>query len=148
MTEPLITMVYPANVGKAWPFLYPILEPAVSRTPTHNMEDLRRAIMGGQAQLWVQWKDAFEAAVVTEFAPYPQGIWYRLWLAGAREGTNVDWKQFYAILRKFSYDNGCRGLMDCGRKGWDEYCPEEVKNMGIMRIMTFPETTGEIMKAG
>lgn len=138
MTDNLtITMIYPANVMQTWPYIYPLLQPAVALSETHNMEDLRRIILGGQAQLWVQWKDGVDAAVITEFINYPRGMWLRIWLAGAKKGADVEWEKFFDTLVKFGKDSKCIGIEDCGRGGWSKYCPEQVKNVGVMRRMPF-----------
>lgn len=130
-----ITMIYPAYVMQTWASVYPLLEAAISIAETHSMEDVRKAILGGQAQLWVQWKDGIEASVVTEFINYPRGTWLRFWLAGAKPEAKVDWEAFFETLVKFANENKCMGIEDCGRIGWAKYCPENVKNVGQVRRM-------------
>lgn len=135
--NPTITMIYSTNIMSIWPHVYPLLEPAISIAETHNMEDLRKALLGGQAHLWVQWKDGVEAAVITEFINYPRGLWFRLWLAGAAKDVKVEWEDFFETLVKFGVDNKCAGIEDCGRSGWNKYCPDEVRNVGVVRRMPF-----------
>jgi hypothetical protein len=130
-----ITMIYPANVMQAWPHVSLLLEPAVIRDGTHDIDDVRKQILGGQAQLWVQWTNSFDAAVVTEFMNYPKGLWFRFWLAGARYGADVKWEAFFDTLVNFAKENKCHGIEDCGRSGWSKYCPKKVRNIGVMRRM-------------
>lgn len=114
-----------------------LLQPAVDIDGTHNIEDIRKSLLGGSSQLWIQWDEKVEVAVVTEFKNYPLGVWFRLWLAGAKDGIKAEWKQFFDILCDFAKSNSCVGIEDCGRMGWDKYCPEEVKKIGIVRRMPF-----------
>lgn len=132
-----ITMVYPANIMSIWDETSPLLEPAVSIAGTHSMEDIRKSLLGGLSQLWVQWNAGVEVAVITEFVPYPQGIWFRFWLAGARDGIKAEWERFFTILVDFAKSNSCAGVEDCGRIGWAKYCPEEAKTIGTVRRMPF-----------
>ncbi len=133
----MITMVYPSNIMPLWPQVSPLLEPAVAIDGTHSMEDIRKSLLGGNSQLWVQWNEGVEAAVTTEFKSYPLGVWFRFWLAGAKQGIKADWKQFFTILCDFAKSNSCVGIEDCGRIGWSKYCPDDVKNVGIVRRMPF-----------
>lgn len=135
--EPIITMIYPANIEQAWLYLHPLLQPAVATSGTHDMEDVRKSLLGGQSQVWVQWKNSFDAAVVTEFITYPKGVWLRFWLAGAKKGAEINWQKFFDTLVAFAKDNKCNGIEDCGRTGWSKYCPKEVKQVGIVRRMPF-----------
>lgn len=132
MTECMISMVYPANIPPLWNQVEPILEPAIAISGTHNSEDVYHSLMGGKSQLWVQWNGKVEAAVVTEFMPYPRGLWFRFWLAGALKGACILWQGFYDILYKFAQNSFCIGIEDCGRGGWDYYAPH-AKKIGILR---------------
>lgn len=132
MSESVITMIYPANIAQIWSEVEPILEPAVAISGTHNCEDVYHSLMGGKSQLWVQWNKRVEAAVTTEFIPYPRGLWFRFWLAGALNGAEVFWRKFFDILYAFAKENRCAGIEDCGRGGWDHYAPQ-ARKVGILR---------------
>jgi hypothetical protein len=113
---PFVTMVYPVNVIPLWEQAAKLLEPAVARSGTHEMEDVRRCIMAGNAQLWVQWNDGIcEAAIVTEFKHYPKGLWLHIWLAGA-EGLNDDLLE--QQIFRFAEESNCAGVSWTGRPGW------------------------------
>ena len=132
MSEPLVTMIYPMNIAPLWNQIRPILDPAIAISGTHNSEDVYHSLMGGKSQLWVQWDEKVEAAVVTEFISYPRGLWFRFWLAGAMKETKVFWQKFYNILYDYAKHNKCSGIEDCGRGGWDYYAPH-AKKIGILR---------------
>lgn len=115
--EPLITMVFPANIAKLWPQVAPLLQPAIDLSGTHDAEDVRKKLIAGNAQLWVQWSEKVDAAAVTEFIDYPRGLWLRVWLAGA--AIKGAWAEFQRIIIEFASANQCVGVENWGRKGWE-----------------------------
>lgn len=119
MTEKsTITLVYPMNVMGVWPGAAFLLTPAVDAMGTHDIEDIRKAVMAGMAQLWIQYTDKIEAALVTEFKAFPKGLWLNVWLMGAgQEGYNED--AFEWNIFEFAKKNNCIGIMETGRKGWE-----------------------------
>lgn len=127
-------MVYPVNVNQVWPQAKLLLEPAVELSGTHNIEDIYNLIMAGKSQLWVQWDGRVVSAVTTEFVVYPKGLWFRFWLAGAVKEATVLWKKFYETLYNYAKENGCVGIEDCGRIGWDHYAPQARKVATLRRI--------------
>lgn len=137
MTNEIITMVYPANILPIWESTAELLKPAIELNDTHSVEDVRKMALCGNTQLWIQWSDKVDAAVVTEFVNYPKGVWFRFWLAGARKGAEVLWEKFFDTLVAFAKANNCHGIEDCGRIGWNKYCPEQVKMIGTVRRMNF-----------
>lgn len=134
----MITLVYPANILSIWPQIIPLLEPALALTKTHTIEDIRKLLLCGNAQLWVQWNDKAEAAVVTEFKNYPLGIGFNFWLAGALKEAKIKWNEFFDTLYEFAKNNGCRWIEDCGRGGWDKYAPQ-AKRIAVMRRIEIKE---------
>lgn len=136
MEDTVITMVYPSNVSLVWPLVVSLLDPALAIAGTHEIGDVRKSIMGGQAQLWVQWtKDkGVDAAVVTEFVNYPKGLWFRLWLSGAQKQAKIMWDKFFDILYEFADKNDCVGLEDCGRSGWERHIPQGKKTRNIAML--------------
>lgn len=132
--EKVITMIYPANIMTIWNQLPALLEPALAITKTHNIEDLRQSLLAGKSQLWIQWSNKVEAAVVTEFVGYPRGVWCRFWLAGALKDANIMWEKFFDVLWDFAKENKCAGIEDCGRGGWSRYAPQALKIAVLRRI--------------
>lgn len=134
MTETLITMIYPANIAQIWGDVEPLLAPAVDKSGTHTTADVYKSLVGGKAQLWIQWSGKVDAAVTTEFVDYPQGLWFRFWLAGAAKDAEILWQKFYDTLYEFAKNNNCTGIEDCGREGWDKYAPHARKVSTLRRI--------------
>lgn len=135
MAQPIITMVYPANIEVIWAQVQPLLLPTIALHNTHTPEDIRKACLCGNAQLWIQWTDKVEAAVVTEFINYPKGAWLRFWLAGALKGAEIPWSKFYETLVDFAKKSNCKGIEDCGREGWSHYAPQAKKIFSMRRIV-------------
>lgn len=128
-------MVYPANIESIWHQVMPLLAPAIALHNTHDIEDIRKSCIGGNSQLWIQWSDKVEAAVVTEFVSYPKGLWFRLWLVGALKDTKGLWGKFYDTLHDFAKSNNCKGIEDCGREGWVHYAPQAKKIFNMRRVV-------------
>lgn len=135
MTQPAITMVYSANIESVWLQVQPLLAPVLGLHNTHSPEDIRKACMCGNAQLWIQWTNKVEAAVVTEFVNYPKGLWFRFWLCGALKDAEILWAKFYETLHDFAKKNNCKGIEDCGREGWAHYAPQAKKMFSMRRVV-------------
>lgn len=120
----IITMVAPANILKVWPQISPLIAPALAISDTHETEDIRKQVLSGNAQAWVQWSDKVDCSVVTEFKNYPNGLWLNVWLSGALEGAKVLWDKFSDEVIEFAKANGCIGIEYTGRDGW-------IRKMGI-----------------
>lgn len=114
----MITMIFPANVAKVWPHAASLLEEALFREKTHDIEDIRKLLMTGNAQLWLQWDGRAEAAVVTEFRNYPKGLWLNVWLIGVMEDVELLEEDIERTLFEFAHANGATALRVTGRKGW------------------------------
>lgn len=115
----LITMVFPANVAKIWPQVSELLKPEVDRGGTHDIDDVRREIVSGKCQLWVQWNGSCEAALVSEFQNFPKGVFLHIWLFVAAPDKKPDEEMFEKHLFDFAVANGCAGIKHEGRKGWE-----------------------------
>lgn len=118
--EPIVTMMFPANVMKAWPKVALLLQEAIDMSGTHNIDDVRKKLLAGHAQLWVQWNEGVEACAVTEFVDYPRGLWLRVWLAGADDQEKGRWAEFQDMIVEFAMANDCIGVENWGRKGWEK----------------------------
>lgn len=118
MTGSLITPLTPSNIKKVWPQVSEMLLPLVEEMRTHTIDDVYRLLMGGVAQLWVQWNGGIEAAITTLFIPYPQLLSLRLWLAAADDEAKIDWDEWRKTLLEFALDNKCGMVEAEGREGW------------------------------
>jgi hypothetical protein len=114
----MITMVFPHNVQAVWPLCAEMLRPAIDREGKYAAEDIRRLLLTGQAQLWVDWEGGkVLASLVTEFRVFPKGAWLNVWIMGAPKGE-ADIEAFQDSMFQFAEANGCVGVMLTGRKGW------------------------------
>jgi hypothetical protein len=129
----------------AWPDLWPLLEPAVRRTP--DKPDVLARLIARDAQLWAVYDDDKAiAAIVTQITlgrPFAtlggspseasegseRGC--RLWLIG---GSRVaEWAaDFLCKLELWARSLGCVALWGSGREGWDRI----VKRMGGTSVGT------------
>lgn len=135
MTEPFITMVLPQNINGLWAEVAKMIEPALSLSMTHNIDDVYDCIMNNEAQLWIQWSGKVDAAVITEIIYYPRGQWCRIWLGGAVKNGKIPWKKFFDTLYGFAKKSGCVGIEDCGRQGWEKYVPTALKVTTLRRLL-------------
>jgi hypothetical protein len=129
----------------AWPDLWPLLEPAVRRTP--DKPDVLARLIARDAQLWAVYDgDEAIAAIVTQITLLrPCGAsegealrssegakkGCRLWLVG---GSRLrEWApEFLCKLELWARSLGCVALWGSGREGWDRI----VKRMGGTSIGT------------
>lgn len=128
-----IMRVAPENVTPLWPQVQPLIESIIKHTPTHTCEDVRLMLMNMRAHLWIQWNGHVEALFVTEFVPYPQGVWLRFWIVAAHKDHKLDSDAFIGTLRAFGITNGCRGFEWCGRVGWSRVRPHAKLEGIVMR---------------
>lgn len=115
----LVMRVMPENVTPLWPQLERLFLPALALVSTHTCEDVRRAVMSMEAQLWAQMNGStVEAAATTEFIRYPVGMYLRVWLAGGKKGVRFDDAQFFEIMNRWREQHDCVGFEAIGRHGW------------------------------
>jgi len=129
-----VMRVMPENVMRLWPQLEDLFLPALAMTSTHSADDVRRALMSMQAQLWAQMDETtVEAACTTEFVNYPAGMYIRVWHAGARRDRRMNDDAFYRVLNDWREANGCVGFEAVGRHGWLRKFPKARVEGLIMR---------------
>lgn len=105
---------------------------------THTDEDVRRALLAGQSQLWAQIEDdVVQAVAVTEFISYPRGVFVRVWIAGARDDTRMDTDAFYDLLTDWAQRHRCCGFEAIGRHGWLRKVPQ-ARVAGLVMRVVFP----------
>jgi hypothetical protein len=106
-----------SDLHLAWPALWPLLEPAVRRTP--DKPDVLARLIARDAQLWAVYDgDDAIAAIVTQLTLAPDGRRLRLWLVGGR-GVR-DWAdELVAKIEDWARSLGCVALWGSGREGWD-----------------------------
>jgi hypothetical protein len=131
-----IYRVWPDNITGLWPQVAPLLQLALDQTSTHTAEDVRRMLMSGAAQLWVQIEDGIvQAAMTTEFVNYPQGLFVRAWSAGARRDCKMQIDEFIAMATDWCLLHGGIGLEAVGRHGWLRKLPAARVEGLVMRYL-------------
>lgn len=106
------------NVMPIWDAIRPLILAELTAIPTHDEEDIRKAILSCTCHLWVQWSDHVEAMVITDFVAYPRGLALRVWLGSAYRADGMDWRAFRAALDGWAAACGCKWIDACGRVGW------------------------------
>lgn len=134
MSETKALRLAPENITPLWDQIVPLLSDPLVRAGTHDEEDVRLALLGGRAHLWIQWSGVVDAAGVTEFVAYPKGLWLRIWLSGSKLGVKVDWVALDEIVSEFARANRCVGLEAIGRKGWLKRFPRLETVAAVMRL--------------
>lgn len=135
-------MLYPANISSTWPYVEPLIEPAVTRSGTHRMEDVRKVLLNGSAQLWLQWTDKVDAAVITEIINYPLGPIVRVWLGGSLDYGKANWQKLNDMIRDFGRANKCIAIECVGRDGWLKFFPDAKKHAVVMRASLMETSNG------
>jgi hypothetical protein len=106
-----------------WPDLWPLLEPAVQRTP--DKPDVLARLIAGDAELWAVYEDGRPVAAITTWITLDPEKRCRIWLVG---GSRVrDWVgDFLPKVEAWARGLGCVALYASGRDGWTRLA----KNMG------------------
>lgn len=123
----LHTLVFPQNIQPVWTEAKEILSKSIELGGTHNTEDVRALLLCGSAQLWIQFGEKVEVAIVTEFARYPRKTRLRIWLAGAIKNASANWDKFQEIICDFAKVNGVEEIECLGRFGWGKKFPASEK---------------------
>lgn len=80
---------------------------------THSLDDVRRMILAGDAQLWL----GARSAIVTEVASYPSGLkTVHYWLVGGAMSEVLDMQD---RIDGWAKSIGCTRATACGRRGWE-----------------------------
>lgn len=96
-----------------WDRCEPWLIDALDRSPpTHTIDDVRTAVMRGEAKLWA----GRNAAAVTQIEVHPQLKALSVWLAGGDLEELRD--EMLPQAEVFAREQGCRYVAVTGRQGW------------------------------
>lgn len=88
------------------------LSKALEVDGTHGLEDVQRALLEGQAQLFA----CATGACVTEVVQTPKKRYLRVWLAG---GDMAAMRELHPQVIAFGRTSGCTSVVIHGRKGWE-----------------------------
>jgi hypothetical protein len=113
-----------SHLEQAWPALWPLLEPAVRRSPdkpavcADGEAWLLARLLAHDAQLWAVYADGTPvAAIVTQVQDGERQRRCLLWLIGGARAR--DWADgFLALVESWARSLGCMALWGSGRRGW------------------------------
>lgn len=105
------------------------LQIALDREGTHELEDIKRLIYEGKAQLFQNKKALF----ITEILNFPKKKVLNAWLtAGSMDGVH----ELTPIIEEFGRMKGCTEIQMTGRKGWMRILKNaEFKNIVLKRSL-------------
>ncbi len=132
MNDPIITMLNPTNISNAWPEIEPMMADVLTLVGTHKTEDVRKRLLSGQAQMWVQYDDGIDAFLVTEFENFPEMAILNIWLMAAKKEKEVAWDKLKYEINKFASVNRCAIIKVVGRDGFAKIFPEAKKQAVVM----------------
>ena len=107
------------DVDAAWPQVLGLIETALSKSDGgHTAEDVRKACLLGDAQLWCGIeRGAIAIIMVTEIRKQPRLKAMRIWLmAGSDAAQWIAARS--AAIEEWAAKSGCSRLEMVGRKGW------------------------------
>jgi len=98
-----------------WHELWPLLEPAVKRSP--DKPDVVARLIAGDAQLWAVYEGATPVAAIVTTIQVAEEKRCLIWLVG---GSRLgEWAaDFLAKVEAWARSLGCVALWGAGRKGW------------------------------
>lgn len=128
-------MMNPTNISNAWQQIEPMMADVCAIVGTHTSEDVRKRLLSGQAQLWVQYAQGVDAFLVTEFEPFPQVNILNIWLMAAKPGRVVEWEKLKQEIGKFAAVNNCPIIKAVCRDGFAKIFPEAKKQA---TVLTYP----------
>jgi len=103
---------------ETWAKAKPLIEAAIRRgLPTHNAEDVRKAIEAKTMRLWCHG----ETAIVTEMVQFPRLKACRVVFVG---GRMVDVEEMKPDIEDWARSEGCAFMLAGGRKGWVRALPD------------------------
>lgn len=84
---------------------------------SHNLDDVKKLILTGEAQFW----SSERSAVVTEIQTWPRARFLLFWLAGGDldELSN----ELRPKIEAFAKQHGCSRTVIFGRRGWSRALP-------------------------
>ncbi len=101
-----------------WRKAKPLIAEALARgLPTHNVDDIRKAIVAGDMQLWCEG----ESVVVTHVEQYPRA---RVCLFALAAGRMKDVMHLKGVIESWARERGCDYCEIYGRRGWRRQCPD------------------------
>jgi len=103
------------NLHLVWPDLWPLLEPAVKRSP--DKPDVLARLIARDATLWAVYENDRPVAAIVATIQLGEEKRCLLWLIG---GSRVrEWAaKFLDVIEAWARELGCVALWGAGRAGW------------------------------
>lgn len=110
-----------AYLSRVWPLAWPLLEPAMKRSP--DRIDLLHALRAHDAQLWLIGESgALVAAIVTMLKEHEGNLRCLWWLIGGARPR--EWgADAVRVIGDWAREQGCSEMYGIGRKGWARIVP-------------------------
>lgn len=125
-------MLNPTNISNVWQQIEPMMSDVLVLAGTHKADDVRKRLLSGQAQLWVQFDDAVDAFLVTEFESFPEMAILNIWLMAAKPDKKIEWEKLKDLINGFAAVNNCPVIKVIGREGFMKIFPEARKQAVVM----------------
>jgi hypothetical protein len=108
--------IQPREVEAHWPRLAPLIERGLCFAGgCFGLADVRRSLIEGRRQLWVDWPE-IRCALVTEQFDYPLKRVLHVFLVAGR--LPRDWRAIWAGIERWARSQGCAAVEIRGRPGW------------------------------
>lgn len=121
MTEVILEQVRPENTAHVWVQVKPLLDRAIATSNGElTSEDLRRAVISGQAQLFVSHdRETVYMACATEFVTYPRYTTLRIIALGGIGSQNllIRGGDFLARISAWALAQGATKVEACCHPG-------------------------------
>lgn len=76
----MILRVASTNLSVLWEQVAPLVQSALRDCQTHDVEDVRAALLAGTSTLFIQMEDnqRVDGLCIANFAVFPKGIWVHI----------------------------------------------------------------------
>lgn len=111
------TGILHTEIESVWPEVRPFIASACERMSGRmDEEDVKRFLLSGDMQLWVNRKEEITAVCVTEVINYPKKKACRIFIGTGK--NRRDWQNYRWVIEEWARSQGCDGMESFARKGW------------------------------
>lgn len=124
--------IQPNDINKVWPRVRPLLDKALSRFYYEmSCDDIFRALIAEEMQLWVVLEKEIWAAVVTQIE---QRLKEKTLIVLAAGGERLsEWLNIIQVFEEYAKQNSCGAVEIVGRPGWQRIYKDYHLKMVTMR---------------
>ncbi|HLH96442.1 MAG TPA: hypothetical protein VKW08_15105 [Xanthobacteraceae bacterium] len=121
--SPICICIDPRFVDRVWPLVAHLIRAAMVKGRISEFADVERAVLDGQALLWVVADPGtIWAAAVTQIAYVAGEKFCTIVACGGRERTR--WLDLKSALEAYAKAEGCAAMRIHGRRGWVRALPD------------------------